>query len=72
MKEHAIDAILATPPGAVGAAVVFLGMSLSTWVALLTILYTVILIVVKMPAMVQAVRKLIRWVKNRRIDEQSD
>jgi len=70
-REHTIDAILAAPPASVGAAV-FLGFSLSTWVGILTLLYTLILIVIKAPALAQSVRTLVRWIKNRRIDEQSN
>lgn len=67
-KEHLTDAALATPPVGAAAAV-FMGMSLSTWLVALSLAYTVIMIVVKAPAMVQAIRTLIRWVKNRKVDD---
>jgi hypothetical protein len=71
-KDHITDAVLATPPAGAAAAV-FMGMSLSTWVATLTILYTVIMIVVKLPSMIQAVQTLRRWIAMRKVsNEQGD
>lgn len=71
IREHTTDAILATPPASVGAAV-FLDFQLSTWVGIATLAYTLILIVIKAPALAQSLRTLARWVKNRKIDEQSN
>ena len=70
-REHTLDAILATPPATASAAM-FLGFSLSTWVGVATLTYTLILILIKAPALTQSVRTLMRWIKNRRIDEQSE
>lgn len=71
-KDHITDAAMATPPVGAGVAVL-LGMSLSTWVAVLTIAYTVVMIVVKMPSMIQAVQTMLRWLKMRKVsDEQSN
>lgn len=69
-REHTIDAILATPPVSAGAAL-FMGLSLSTWVGIATLVYTLVLLIVKLPALLQALKTLRTWIKNRRIDEQS-
>lgn len=71
-KDHLTDAALATPPVSAAAAV-FLGMSLSTWLVALSIAYTVIMIVVKLPSMIQAVQTLRLWIALRKVsNEQSD
>lgn len=69
-REHTIDAILATPPASVGAAV-FLGISLSTWVGIATLVYTVVLLIIKLPALMDAVVNLRARFKNRSTDVQS-
>lgn len=68
MKDHTTDAILATPPVSAGVYLI-MGMSLSTWVAVCTIAYTVIMFIIKLPVMIQAVKTMVRWVKNRSIDD---
>ena len=67
-REHTTDAILATPPVSAGAAVL-MGMSLNTWIAVFTIIYTLIMIVAKLPAMVHAVKTLLRWIHTRKVDD---
>lgn len=58
MKSHLTDALQAVPPtGVVG--VTLLGYGLQDWVYGLTALYTVILIMGKLPAAVRAVRGML-------------
>lgn len=66
-KDHLTDAILATPPASAGA-YILCGMTLSTWALVLTIGYTLILIVIKVPALVHSVRTLFRWAATRKVD----
>lgn len=68
MTDHLSDAILATPPVSVGV-VVIMGMSLQTWALVLTIGYTIVLLIVKLPALVKSLRTLGRWVMNRKVDD---
>jgi hypothetical protein len=68
-KDHITDAALATPPVSAAAAV-FMGMSLSTWVAVLTIAYTLVMIVIKLPSMIQAVQTLRRWIAMRKVSNE--
>lgn len=68
MTDHISDAILATPPVSVGV-VVIMGLSLQTWALVLTIGYTLVLLVVKLPALVKSLRTLARWALNRKVDD---
>jgi hypothetical protein len=68
MTDHISDAILATPPVGVGV-VVILGMSLQTWALVLTIGYTLCLLVIKLPALIKSLRTMARWVTNRKVDD---
>lgn len=68
MTDHISDAILATPPVSVGV-VVIMGMSLQTWALVLTIGYTLVLLIVKLPALVKSLRTLGRWAMNRKVDD---
>lgn len=68
MKDHLTDAILATPPASAGA-YILMGMTLSTWALTLTIGYTLILIVIKVPALIHSLRTLVRWATMRKVDD---
>ena len=68
MTDHISDAILETPPVSVGV-VVILGLSLQTWALVLTIGYTFVLLVVKLPALIKSVRTMARWAMNRKVDD---
>jgi disulfide bond formation protein DsbB len=68
MTDHISDAILATPPVSVGV-VVIMGLSLQTWALVLTIAYTLVLFVVKLPALIKSVRTMARWCLNRKVDD---
>lgn len=68
MTDHISDAIMATPPVGVGV-VVIMGMSLQTWALVLTIGYTLVLLLIKLPALIKSVRTLARWVMTRKVDD---
>lgn len=68
MTDHISDAILATPPVSVGVVVV-MGLSLQTWTLVLAIGYTLVLLVIKLPALIQSVRTMARWALNRKVDD---
>lgn len=60
MKETAIEAAKISPPASVGS-LSLLGVGLDQWVVVLTLIYTLILIVDKLfPAALPAVRKFIK------------
>lgn len=68
MTDHISDAVLATPPVSVGV-IVIMGMSLQTWALVLTIGYTLVLLIVKLPALIKSVRTMVRWALNRKVDD---
>lgn len=64
MKSGTTEALWATPPVAVGGLTLF-GIALSQWVVILTAIYTIFLIVDKLPTVIERGRQLIRWIKQR-------
>ena len=58
------DLIAAAPPVGV-ATLTFAGVALSQWVLIATLVYTVILIVKHVPGAIAAIRRGLRWLKER-------
>jgi hypothetical protein len=64
MKTSTSEALLASPTLATGGLVMF-GVSLSNWVIIMTLVYTLFLIIDKVPVIIERVRQLVDWVKRR-------
>lgn len=62
MTTHAADMALATPPVAVGGLVLF-GVALSNWALILTVVYTVFLLIDKAPVVIDRIKTFASWVK---------
>lgn len=63
MTDHYKEAALAVPPLSVGT-LTFMGVTLSEWVLLLTLVYTLFLIIDKLPAVLRVLRDAVRHIKN--------
>lgn len=62
MKHESTEALWATPPIATGGLVLF-GVTLSNWVIILTLIYTVFLIVDKLPTVIERIKQFRAWLK---------
>lgn len=62
MKTGTTEALWASPPIATGGLVLF-GVTLSNWVIILTLVYTIFLIVDKLPTVIERVKQFRAWVK---------
>lgn len=67
MKTETINEVArAAPPLGVGGLSLY-GMPLNEWVLILTAIYTIFLIVDKVPTMVDRLRAFVKWVKERNV-----
>ena len=64
MKQATTEALWAAPSVTTGGLILF-GVSLSNWVVILTAVYTIFLIIDKLPTVINRVHQLIRWVKEK-------
>lgn len=62
MKQATSEALWAAPPIATGALTLF-GVALSNWVIILSLVYTIFLLIDKLPVVIERLRQLWRWVK---------
>lgn len=60
--ETSLEAVKATPALGVGGLVI-LGYPVETWAAILACVYTLVLIVDKLPALIERVRQFVNWLK---------
>lgn len=64
MTEHAKDLVMAAPPVSVGALTLW-GLPLSEWVLILTALYTIFLLITKLPLVLRVIWDGWLWIKRR-------
>lgn len=64
MTEHIKDTVMAAPPVSVGALTMW-GVPLSEWILLLTAVYTVFLIIDKLPAVLRTLRDGWRFLRRK-------
>ena len=57
------DAIMATPPVGVGV-LSLAGIPLAQWVVILTAIYTIFLIIDKLPIVIKRVQQLVAWLRS--------
>ncbi len=66
MNRPLIETLAATPPVATGG-LILLGVSLANWVMVLTAIYTLFLIIDKLPTVMERIKQFYRWVKEYRL-----
>lgn len=62
--DAAIEAVKAAPPLGVAGLTIF-GVSVADWAMLLTILYTLFLLIDKLPIVLERLRQFRRWLKEK-------